>query len=90
MSKSNNNIEPLQMLRGLAAIAVVVHHTIRALMINNQDIELASPWIIDNHTLMEVGSAGVDIFFYSKWIFNDLYIKVISEPFKSSNNIFYK
>lgn len=57
------NIQSLQVLRGLAALAVVIHHSIRAVTINNGDMVFSSPWFIDNHTVMDIGAAGVDIFF---------------------------
>lgn len=60
---SKENIQSLQVLRGLAALAVVVHHSIRAVTINNDGLVFSTAWFIDNHTIMDIGAAGVDIFF---------------------------
>ncbi|PWF63884.1 hypothetical protein CBX96_08605 [Shewanella sp. BC20] len=58
-----DNIQSLQVLRGFAALAVVIHHSIRAVTINNGELVFSPAWFINNHTIMDVGAAGVDIFF---------------------------
>ncbi len=58
-----SNILSLQVLRGLAAVAVVCHHAFRAITVNNGQLEFTSPVVIDHHAVMEFGAAGVDIFF---------------------------
>lgn len=59
----NKNLASLQCLRGVAALMVVFHHSIRAVNINNGSLTFGDSLIIQNRTLMELGSAGVDIFF---------------------------
>lgn len=60
---NGKNILSLQALRGIAAIMVVFHHTVRALTVNNSHNDLGSPWVVDIPWLVEIGSSGVDIFF---------------------------
>ena len=59
-----DNIQSLQVLRGFAALAVVIHHSIRAVTINNGELVFSPAWFINNHTIMDIGAAGVDVFLF--------------------------
>ncbi|HEY8085995.1 MAG TPA: acyltransferase [Methylophilaceae bacterium] len=57
--KTNSTIESLQVLRGIAASAVVLHHTIRAVLLFSSERNDAA----SAHWLAEWLAIGVDIFF---------------------------
>src|ERR1700735_2826619 len=61
---AKRQIVSIQVLRGLAACGVVCHHAFHAVTINRPpNTILPPPLLLGNHTLVEVGSSGVDIFF---------------------------
>ena len=51
------------MLRGIAALAVVVVHSLRAITVNKGDLVLGPPILADIPALNRIGAYGVDIFF---------------------------
>lgn len=57
-------IPSLQSLRAFAALAVVAHHAMRAVTVNaSPDLNLPEPLLLTNHAMIELGAAGVDLFF---------------------------
>ena len=61
---SKQNISSLQALRGLAALAVVFHHVMRAVTINRPaDLDLPPSPLLSNPIIVDLGAMGVDLFF---------------------------
>lgn len=57
-------IPSLQSLRAFAALAVVAHHAMRAVTVNaSPDLNLPEPLLLTSHAVIEIGAAGVDLFF---------------------------
>jgi peptidoglycan/LPS O-acetylase OafA/YrhL len=57
-------LNSLQALRGIAALAVVCHHAFRAVTVHRPLAMLAPPpLLLGNPALIEISSAGVDVFF---------------------------
>jgi peptidoglycan/LPS O-acetylase OafA/YrhL len=64
MGMAKSQLQSLQVLRGFAALAVVVHHSVRAVTVNRPaDLILPTPPILANAHLVELGASGVDVFF---------------------------
>lgn len=61
---SNKQLESLQVLRAFAALAVVVHHVLRAFTFNApEEVSSTLSVVASNRVLQEFGAAGVDVFF---------------------------
>jgi len=64
MGMAKSQLQSLQVLRGFAALAVVIHHSVRAVTVNRPpDLVLPTPAILANTHLVELGASGVDVFF---------------------------
>jgi peptidoglycan/LPS O-acetylase OafA/YrhL len=75
---SGTPIPSLQSLRAFAALAVVAHHAMRAVTVNaNPDLDLPEPLFLTNHSLIELGAVGVDLFF----ILSGFLMVYISAPY---------
>src|SRR5262245_2099983 len=60
----SEQLRSLQTLRAVAALAVVCHHAFRAVTVHRpRDLLWPPPPLLSGSTLVELGSAGVDIFF---------------------------
>ena len=61
---SKQGLSSLQALRGLAALAVVLHHVLRAVTINlPANFGLAPSPLLSHPILVDLGAMGVDLFF---------------------------
>lgn len=57
-------LKSLQVLRSLAAFAVICHHAFRAVTVHRPpSMPMPPPLLLGNDALVEIGSGGVDIFF---------------------------
>jgi peptidoglycan/LPS O-acetylase OafA/YrhL len=78
-------IPSLQALRAFAALAVVAHHSLRAVTVNaDPQLNLPAPTLISSQSLVDIGSVGVDVFF----ILSGFLMVFISTPYVEKSKTF--
>jgi peptidoglycan/LPS O-acetylase OafA/YrhL len=71
-------LDSLQVLRGFAASAVVLHHSLRAVTVNRPiDLRVAASTLVPPDALIKLGAVGVDVFF----ILSGFLMMYISGPY---------
>lgn len=76
---SKQSISSLQALRGLAALAVVFHHVLRAVTIKRPaDLHLPPSPLLSHPMLIDLGAMGVDLFF----VLSGFLMIYISRPYE--------
>ncbi len=64
MSSKPHTLQSIQCLRGIAALLVVFHHTIRGFEVSPEaSVLFATPWMGSFPSIEAFGSVGVDLFF---------------------------
>jgi peptidoglycan/LPS O-acetylase OafA/YrhL len=74
----SRKLDSLQVLRGFAASAVVLHHSLRAVTVNRPiDLPVTANTLVPPATLIQLGAFGVDVFF----ILSGFLMMYISGPY---------